>query len=202
MILDEIFKHYDKFQTKFHLDDNSVEKAIWMLHLDAIDTLRDCIALLRQKKHRIVGKLFRDIIEVLDLSMLFWEERDKGSPNLKKWYDNKIIPHREFRNYLKRTKGHIIFEESKNIYTGLSEWTHHSYLSLKNSYSLAGKNGKKLVYDSHLNVLILPQVVSQYMWEIKDLILYFLGNVKIVGLIDWKKVVGFLNRTIHGLKFM
>jgi len=201
-ILDEIFKHYDKFQIKFHLDDHSVEKAIWMLHLDALDTLRDCIALIKEKKHRIVGKLFRDITEVLDLSMLFWEERDKGSPNLKKWYDNKIIPHSEFRKYLKETKGELIFEQSRKIYSGLSQWTHHSYYTLKNSYSLGGKDAEMLIYDSHSSILILPQTISQYMWEIKDLILYFLSNVKRVRLIDWKEVVAFLNKTIHGMKFV
>jgi len=201
-ILDEIFKHYDKFQIKFHQDDHSVEKAIWMLHLDALDTLRDCIWLLKEKKHRIVGKLFRDVTEVLDLSILFWEERDKDSPNLKKWYDNKTIPHSKFRKYLKETKGELIFEQSRNIYSGLSQWTHPCYFTLKNSYSLGGKNAEMLIYDSHSNILILAQTISQYMWEIKDLILYFLSNVKRVGLIDWKEVVAFLNKTIHGMKFV
>ena len=45
-ILDEIYKHYNKHQKKFSEDDRSVKKAIWMLHLDALDTLRDCIFLM------------------------------------------------------------------------------------------------------------------------------------------------------------
>jgi hypothetical protein len=201
-VLDEVFKHYDKFQLKFHLDERSVEKAIWMLHLDALDTLRDCVVLLKQKKHRIVGKLFRDVTEVIDLATLFWWERDNGSENLIKWYDDKVIPHRTFRQHLKNTKGESFSKYSADIYEGLSRWTHHCYSILKNSYSLGGNTGEMLVYDSHSEILILPQTISQYIWEIKDLILYFLGNVKMAGLIDWKKISVFLNQTIHGLKFL
>jgi len=202
LILDEIYKHYDKYQIKFHLNEHSVKKAIWMLHLNALDTLRDCIALLKKKKHRIVGKLFRDIQESLDLSFLFWEERDKGSSNLKKWYKDKIIPHRQFRDYIEKTKGELIAKTGKDIYKDLSKWTHHTYFTLKNSYSLAGENGEMLVYDGHSDILILPQTISQYMWVIKDFMLYFLDKVKRVGLINWKEIVVFLNKTIHGLKFI
>jgi len=201
-ILDEVFKHYDKFQLKFHLDKRSVEKAIWMLHLDALDSLRDCIALLEKKKHRIAGKLFRDITEVLDLAILFWWERDKDSPYLEKWYNNEIIQHEEFRKQIKKTKGIPIFEESRCIYKSLSMWTHPTYFVLKNSYSLGGKNAKMLIYDGHSELLILPQTISQYMWKIKDLILYFLDNVKRIGLIDWGELTIFLNKTIRGLKFV
>lgn len=201
-ILDEVYKHYDKFQTKFHLDERSVEKAIWMLHLDALNTIRDCVALLEKKKHRIVGKLFRDIVEVLDLSILFWEERNEGSSYLNKWYDDKVIPHRKFRSYLEKTKGQLISKESAKIYDSLSAWTYHTYLTLKNSYSLGGNDGKRLVCDSHSEVLILPQTISLYMWEIKDNILYFLSNIKKVGLIDWEELRIFLNKTIKGMTFI
>ena len=195
-VLDIAFNHYDKYQMKFHMDDRSVEKAIWMLHLDALDTLRDCVLLLEQKKHRIVGKLFRDVLEVLDLSALFWGERNESSNNLNDWYENKIVTHGKFRSYLKKTKGVRIQKYSADMYSGLSTWTHHCYSTMKNSYSLGGRNGQMLVYDSHLKILILPQTISQYTWEIKELILYFLINVKMVGLINWKKYSTRYNRKL------
>jgi len=204
-VLDGIFKEYDKFQIKYSLNDKSVNKAIWMLHLDALDTLRDCIALLKQNKHRIVGKLFRDITEILDLATLFWWEKDKGSEHLKKWYEDKIINHSEFRRCLKTMKGEsgAIFENnSKNMYRALSKWTHHCYSALKDSYSLAGDKGEMLVYDGHSKVLILPQTISAYIWEIKDLILYFLNNVKMAELVNWSEIKIFLNKTIQGIKFL
>lgn len=242
LILDEIYKHYNKYQIKFHLDGRSVKKAIWMLHLDALDTLRDCIALLKKKKHKIVGKLFRDIFETIDLSNLFWEERNKGSKNLKKWYKNIIILHSDYRNHLKTARdvtiikegeeliikaegkiiakvkrklidkteeeittyagGEIIAKTGADIYRALSEWTHHTYRILKHSYSLGGKNGKMLVYDGYSDKLISHQVLSRYTLDIKDFVLYFLGAVKRVGLINWKEIVVFLNKTIHGIEFI
>jgi hypothetical protein len=200
-ILDEIFKKYDKYQGRFSLDERTLEKAIWMLHLDALDSLRDCIYLLKSKKHRIVGKLFRDIMETLDLATLFWEEREGESNNLTRWYENKVIAHSEFRRHLKNTRDQYISDDSKEMYKELSRWSHHCYMPLKNSYSLGGKDAKMLIYDSHSEILVLPQTLSQYIWEIKELILYFLVNIKMVGLIDWNEIKAFLNRTIQGLKF-
>lgn len=115
LILDEIYNRYKKYQAKFNLDDCSLEKAIWMLHLDALDTLKDCINLLGQKKYKIVGKLFRDIFETIDLSYFFWEERNKGSKNLKKWYNYKIIPHKKFRKYVEKTKEAEYIKEGEEI---------------------------------------------------------------------------------------
>lgn len=197
-ILDEVYKHYDEYQLKFHIDDESIEKAIWMLHLDALDTLRDCIFLLKKKKHRIVGKMFRDITEILDLSALFWWERNEGSSNLKRWYKNKIVQHSEFRKYLKKTKGEYERKYSADMYSSLSQWIHHTYFTLKNSYSLGADD--MLVYDGHSESLILPQTISQYIYEIKDLTLYFLYHVRMVGMINWEEIAVFINKTIKGLE--
>src|SRR5258708_1130795 len=57
--------------TRFHRDDKSLAKAIWMLHVDALDSLRDCLDLLSEKRHRVAGRLFRDIVETLDLAAYF-----------------------------------------------------------------------------------------------------------------------------------
>jgi hypothetical protein len=201
-ILDELFKKYDKYQLHFSRDERTLNKALWMIHLDIIDTLRDCIDLLRNKKHRIVGKLFRDIQESIDLAILFWEEREINSVNLAKWYDNKVIPHRKFRKHLEKTKGPLISNYSKNMYDELSQWSHHCYVKLQNSYVLGGDDGNKIIYDSHWEVLILPQTISQYTWKIKDLIIYFLLNIGDVGLIEWNEFIIFLNNTIQGIKFL
>ena len=42
-LLDKIYKLYDDYNLKFNIDDESLNKCIWMLHLDALDTLRDCV---------------------------------------------------------------------------------------------------------------------------------------------------------------
>jgi hypothetical protein len=203
-ILNAVYKSYDKYFLKFRLDKRTKEKAIWMLHLDALDTLRDCVFLLKKKKHRIVGKLFRDVTEVLDLAALFWWECDKHQDKLRKWYDDKVIPHSEFRQYLKRTKGESFSKTSSAMYSSLSRWTHHCYSVLLSSYSRGSKEDNALLMcDSHFrsDTLILPQIISQYAWEIKDLILYFLSNVKMVGLVDWEPLTNHFNKTIRGIEF-
>jgi hypothetical protein len=202
-ILDEIFKKYDKYQVHFNLDERTLKKALWMLHLDALDTLRDCIYLLKKRKHRIVGKLFRDITETLDLATLFFgEEKDGKFVNLMNWYDNKVVPHRKFRKHLEKTKGQFISDYSKGMYEELSEFSHHCYNKLKNSYSLGGKNGNMLVYDSHSEILILPQTIAEYTWEVKQLMFYFLDNIKRVGLVDWNEIKIFCTKTITEIRFV
>lgn len=209
-VLDKTFEYYDKFQLKFGIDEESVEKAIWMLHLDALDTLRDCLLLLQQRRYRIVGKMFRDVTETLDLATLFWWESDSGSKHIKDWYVDKVVPHSEFRNHLKESKklyqtdiqDPSFAEYSNEMYKGLSKWTHHCYSTLKKSYSVAGENGKMLVYDGHSEVLILQETILEYIWELKDLILYFLGNIKMVGLADWSSLSVSINGIISGIRFI
>jgi len=201
LLLDELFIKYDKYQRHFSVDERTLKKALWMLHLDILDTLRDCIDLLKKKKHRIVGKLFRDIQENIDLATLFWEQRRSNPANLAKWYENKVIPHRKFRQHLKNAKGNSAANYSRVIYEELSQWPHHCYVKLTNSYVLGGDDGNRIIYDGHWEILIPPQTISQYTWLIKDSILYFFSNVKSVGLIDWNEFTIFLNRTIQGLVF-
>lgn len=134
-----------------------------MLHLDAIDTLCDSIYLLKNKKHRLVGKMFRDIKECLDTARLFVLK-----PNLlEDWYNNEETPkHREYRKCLKKEEKEVLFEE----YQRLSKWTHHGYFNLKHSFSLGRDD--LMVYESHApEVLVLSQTISIYIIEIKNLIL-------------------------------
>ncbi len=181
VLLDQIYGAFDRYQLKFHIDDRSVKKAVWMLQIDALDTLRDCIDLLDRKKHRIVGKMFRDVIETLDLAALFWHQGDNNRTDLQKWYNDEIIPHKRYREFLKSHCGPEASNRRRDFYKGLSQWTHHTYYTLKNSYSLSA--GNMLVYDSHSEILILPHTISQYMWMVSELIKLFIGEVRRTGLI-------------------
>jgi len=186
-LLNRIYKLYDSYQLKFHLDNKSVEKCVWMLQIDALDTLRDCLYLVEKKKHRLVGKMFRDIVEILDIAHLIKEKRDKY---LARWYDNIIINHREYREYLEKDGKIKEKEESRDFYKNLSDWTHHTYLSLKNSYSL-GKDDM-LVYDSHYpKILVSPQTISQYLWMLNILIKKFIDEMTYSELFDINKLESF-----------
>ena len=186
-LLNRVYKLYDSYQLKFHLDNKSIEKCVWMLQIDALDTLRDCLYLVEKKKHKLVGKMFRDVVETLDIAHLIKEKQDKY---LAKWYDNEIIRHSEYRGYLEKDGKIKEKEESKSFYQNLSHWTHHTYFALKNSYSL-GKDDM-LVYDSHYpKILVLPQTISQYLWMLNILIKKFIDEMTYSELFDTNKLESF-----------
>ena len=186
-LLNRIYKLYDSYQLKFHLDNKSLEKCVWMLQIDALDTLRDCLYLVEKKKHRLIGKMFRDVVETLDVAHLIKEKQDKY---LVKWYDNEIILHCEYRKYLEKNGKIKEKEASKRFYKNLSGWTHHTYFTLKNSYSLGRDD--MLVYDSHCSkILVLPQTISQYLWMLNILIKKFIDEMIYSELFDISKLESF-----------
>ncbi|MEN6511779.1 MAG: hypothetical protein ABFD00_08105 [Chloroherpetonaceae bacterium] len=196
-LLDIIYKLYDAYNLKFHIDDESLNKCIWMLHLDALDTLRDCLFLLKNNKHRIPGKMFRDITESLDLSYLI---KNKPEEYLKKWFNGNHIKHSEYRDIIKKKYGKDAEKKEYENYQLLSGWTHHSYFSLKNSYSLGV--GEMLVYDSHCpEILVLPQTISQYSWEIIYLIKKFIKEMIESDLFKKDKIIESLISVNQNEKF-
>src|SRR5687767_6033901 len=64
----------------------TVEKAIWLLHMDALDSLRDALDALVRKRHRVAGKLFRNVMEGLDLAAYFHGRSPQSIVDLSKWY--------------------------------------------------------------------------------------------------------------------
>ena len=70
-IINKLFSELLKYAMKFKRDDTSIKKAIWMLQIDAVDSLQDFLILMKQKNHRVAGRLFRDVMETLDLAAFF-----------------------------------------------------------------------------------------------------------------------------------
>ena len=103
-LLNKYHKHVSSNSKRYHRDDTSKGKAIWMLHVDALDALRDCLDLINEKKHRLACRLFRDVIETLDIAAYFSSASSQNNPDLIKWFKNEIIPHRKYRDFIKKTK--------------------------------------------------------------------------------------------------
>ena len=137
-LLDFLAVGYEKYQMTFHRDDRSLKKAVWMLQMDALDSLSDCLDLIESKRHRIAGRLFRDVVETLDLAAYFSSDSAKSRANLKKWFDDEVVLHGVYRDYIKKTVGQDAAEERKNFHRQLSKFTHRSYRALLKSYSLGG----------------------------------------------------------------
>ncbi len=166
----------------FGRDDRSVEKAIWMLQIDALDSLRDCLKALVRKNHRVAGKLFRDIIETLDLAAYFASRSDQSAKNLEKWYADEIIPHRVYREFIKLTEGDQSFDEKRRLYSNLSRFTHRSYRAICDGYTLGSNN--RLVHDAVTvtfsergeeaeQLLVTPHVIAAYLANLAELIRIF-----------------------------
>ncbi len=161
-ILDKLFAELMNYSLKFKRDDTSIKKAIWMLQTDALDNLRDCLKLLKQKNQRVAGRIFRDVMESLNMAAFFASNTEKSNKELEKWYKDEIISHSKYRDFIEKTKGKKEAENIKEYYRILSKFTHRTYRTLAYGYSL-GKNNL-LVYEGYAknNLLVLPHTISMY----------------------------------------
>ena len=65
IILEGFHKLMDKRNLRYPNDDISLEKALWILNYDSLDALQDCLEMLQIKKHKLAGRLFRDVWETV-----------------------------------------------------------------------------------------------------------------------------------------
>lgn len=154
-------KHYDTEQSRFPLSDTSRDRAVWMLQVDALSALSDALELLEEKRFRVVSRLFRDVVETLDGSYYFALAGEAASKNLQKWYENEVISHRVFREFVQRHHGPAEAEHLRNLYSDLSKYTHRTFRALSMSYLLG--HGETAVYDGFrpkTRTYVLPHVVS------------------------------------------
>lgn len=142
-ILMSILKELEIFNWKYDNDSKEKWKALWMLMNDSTHTLLEINTLLKQDKHSIAWKLFRTIDEILDLSILFYE--DIENKYLDKWYNDEIIQHSEYRKFMWNKYWTSIEEQLKNWYKDISKFTHRTYISLRYSYIIWNRN--QVAYD-------------------------------------------------------
>lgn len=155
----------------FEKTNTSLPKAEWMLLTDSTDALVEALENLENKKHRITARLFRDVVENLDLLTFFRSNTPKAKKELAKWFKGESIPHRISREYLLETDGESAKQERAMYYKELSAFTHRTYTALCDSYSLG--RGEMLVYDTitQSRMMVLPNTLSAYYTVLGDLIM-------------------------------
>lgn len=176
---------------RYRVKERSREKAVWLLAMDSLDSLRDCLWALTQKEHRIAGKLFRDVMESMDLAEYFHSATEKSTESLEKWYKDEIIPHREYRDYVKRIQSAEVAESLAKYYSSLSRFTHRSYRAILDGYSRGGAG--RLVHDRTAEVygssddaasfLVVPQTIASYYSVLADLALDYATELSELGLV-------------------
>lgn len=187
-LLTKFNEQLSKFDMHFTTLDRSKEKAVWMLVNDALDSLIDCLASIKDKKHRVAGKMYRDVIETLDLAAYFNVDNQESNKNLAKWYEDEIIPNRVYRDFVKRTIGEIEAKEKSESYSDFSKFTHRTYHTLLFSYGQGVDN--KIYYDGFKDndILIQPTTISSYLVYLQHLIFIFSLELSKLGLIDIKRI--------------
>lgn len=173
-VLTDLYKAYARWNFKFHQDDRSAAKAVWMLDMECIETLADAVDLLADKRHRVAGKLLRFALEAADLSALFWGEGDCGN-NLKEWYAEKIIPHSRYRDFLEKKGRPACKAKRKAWYGELSNWMHHTHYAINNSYFHGGAgyiahDGYCSLNDGRSTLFVTPETVYQCTWLVSVVI--------------------------------
>jgi len=182
-ILDKLFSELLKYSMKFKRDDNSIKKAIWMLQIDAVDSLRDCLILIKQKNHRIAGRLFRDVMETLDLAAFFSSNTTKSNEELQKWYNDEVVPHGEYRNFIKKTEGEEKFKNVRAYHRMLSKITHRTYRTLAYGYVL-GRDDFLAYEGNSKNILVPPETIAMYYTLLADFILITSNEIEKRGLVQ------------------
>jgi hypothetical protein len=176
---------------EYTLSDTSREKASWLLAMDALDALRDCLAALTRKEHRVAGRLFRDVTETMDLAAFFMSDDPRSEKHLKLWYADKIVPNSVYRDFVKRTRGEAEQKQLSDLYGSLSRFTHRSYRVLLYGYVRA--RGDRLGHDrSHLlwrdaedeGLLVLPHTISMYFAVLSGLMLEFAAELSDLALVS------------------
>lgn len=173
-------KLLELLQTKnmiFTLADRSIEKAVWMLHIDALDALREATSLLREKRHGVASRLFRDILETMDLAGHFSRNNQQTNRDLAKWYNDEVILHRRSRASLGQAWGPAAEGARRALYHSWSRLTHRSYWAVSQSFGQG--QGERIWHDSILSVHgeCIPQSVACYLPILGDLIILFILEV-------------------------
>jgi hypothetical protein len=191
-----LYKLLNSERHRYSAEDRSREKAVWMLAMDALDSLRECLDALTGKKHRVAGNLFRHIIESIDLAAYFHSATDKSKASLDKWYADEIVVHKEYRDYVKRTQGAEEAEHLRKHYVSLSRFTHRSYGAILHGYSIGAAN--RLVHDRSAEIygtsengaraLVLPQTVASYYAVLANLTMVYAAELSKLGLVRLEEI--------------
>ena len=189
ILLNNLYKILNSNLKQYKLDDTSVEKAVWLLQVDALDGLFDALEAIEFKRHRVASQLFRGVMEALDLAALFASRSSKSMGLLTKWYNNEVILHREYRKHIEASKGAKAKEERAKLYKALSQFTHRTYRAILDGYVRGA--GDRLMHDrSGLTIgltgsesegpdvaLVLPATMSAYHAVLAQLIIFFAGEI-------------------------
>ncbi|WP_159948024.1 hypothetical protein [Polaribacter septentrionalilitoris] len=146
----------------FKLNEKTSEKAIYMLTINALDSAFEIVQSLKSQSHRVTAHLLRTIDESIDLGVFFNSKSEKSKRKVEKWFNNEMIPHREYRDYIKSKEGEEKFEQERKKYIDISKFSHNSYKTLL--YSYVKRSDETIVHGNtyESGILIPIQTIAMY----------------------------------------
>ena len=191
-ILERFYKLLNSDRHRYTVDDRSRQKAEWLLSMDALDSLQDCLKALDKKEHRVAGKMFRDVMESMDLAAYFHSKTEKSNKALEKWYKDKIVPNSEYRDYVKKNQSPDVAKRLSTYYSSLSRFIHRSYRVILDGYSRGRED--LLVHDQtgelygsaegSTSLLVLPQTIASYYVVLANLVLDYASELSELELVS------------------
>lgn len=179
-------------KNSFTVVDQSLDKATWLLQTDALHAFKDAVELLKMKKHKVVGRLLRDILETLHLVEYLNSGCAGSADSLQKWYYDEPRTDRLFRQYIKATLGDVEHELHRSNYEALSKFTHRTYKVLLYGYCKLGDD--KLYYDENWT---LPGTIAMYYALLGWMGQMIMASLKMYGVFEADEVVEFWNNSME-----
>ena len=196
-ILSKLNDLFQAYTMKFHKNDRTIKKAVWMLQLDALDSLRDSLFCLENKRHRVTVKLFRDVVEAMDLASFFYQNTTITNKGLRKWYRNKVVPNKEYKKYIETNVSLELANKKRNYYRDLSKFTHRTYGALLDGYGIG--RGDMMWHDqcAEDNFMVLPQTISYYNAVLASLIIKYEEEIIECQLFTKKEIMDILKSSLE-----
>lgn len=177
--LDEI----DKYNLRFKNDERTSQKATWMLFLNCLLQIRECLSLI--KEHKIVSSspLMREIWEKYH-AMLFMNDK-ANQLALKSFYENKDYCFMDSK-YSRNLNDKIESEKLKVFFGELSKFIHPNYVALREFFCVGGDN-YEYIYSAYLTTfgkhksdsglsLLPPDKASQHFWVLAQIVKDIISN--------------------------
>jgi hypothetical protein len=163
---------------KFTVEDQSVEKATWMLQFDALDALADALFLFRENRPSAAGRMFRDVLDTLDVAEHFTRGGEASRNDLAKWYSDDFVKHARARESAGQERGEAAKKAMADEYGDFSRFVHRTYRIVQRSYGQGV--GERIWNDSELrdHGHPMPQTVAEFLTIYAQLILYLVKHLQ------------------------
>lgn len=117
----------------FELDSNNLQKANFLILNEITSALYDCLYQIKDGNIRIASRIFRDVLENMHILELFNIGDNKSY--LVKWYDNEVISHSNYRDWIKK-KDADLSELNRVVYRLYSKYAHRTFKPIMENFDI------------------------------------------------------------------